>query len=74
MKTNLNALSHHCKSALKADLGELKISPNYCVWKNKNILYKIQSSLIESQHSYSIRITYFLVMYSCGVKQITEDE
>lgn len=64
IKTNLNALSRHCKSTLIADLVELKISPNYFMWKNKNMLYKIQSSLIESQHSYSIRIIYFLVIYS----------
>jgi len=66
IKTNLSALSHHCKSTLIADLVALKISPNYCMWKNKNMLYKIQSYLIESQHSYSIRIIYFLVIYSTG--------
>lgn len=64
IKTNLNALFRHCKSTLIADLVELKISPNYFMGKNKNMLYKTQSSLIESQHSYSIRIIYFLVIYS----------
>lgn len=37
------------------------------------MLRKIQSFLIESQHSYSNRIIYFLVMYSVE-KQITKDE
>lgn len=60
-KTNLHALNHHCKSTLIDALVELKISTHYCVWKNKNMLYKMQSSLIESQHNRGIRI----IFWSC---------
>lgn len=60
-KTNLNALSHHCRRTLIVNLVELKISTHYCVWKNKNMAYKIQSSLIESQHKQGIRI----IFWSC---------
>lgn len=73
IKTNLSALRYHCKTTVTSDLVELKISSNYSIWRNKNMLCKIQSFLIESQHSYSNRIIYFLVMYSVE-KQITKDE
>lgn len=75
IKNNLSALCYRCKTTIIYDLVELKISPNYSIWRNKNMLCKIQSFLIEPQHSYSNRVIYLLTGHVlCEEIQITKDK